>query len=434
MERPNIILIITDQQRADMMSCTGNKHINTPNMDYLAKNGLRFNNAYCTNPVCSPSRFSIMTGKMPSEINACSDYDKSLRLTSDIYDYSIAGLLKKVGYKTVYAGKQGIKGLKITDLGFDVISRDERYEMADTCGEYIKNSDESTPFYMVASFINPHDICYKAIYDFLDYMGEEKEAFKIKGKEYDNIQNILCHIDEVGEDTFFTDICPPLPDNYEPQKDEPTIIEELLKQRYFRYMARTTYTDEQWRIHRYLYAKLTENVDGQIGVIINALKKKGIFDNTIIIFTGDHGDMDASHRMEHKSVLYEEAMRVPLIITDTAAKRYGVCNDPVSNGLDIYPTICEYAGIPKPKHLKGTGLKSVLYDQNYQKRKYLYVESEIGNAVVTGRYKYVLYNKGENKEQLYDLDKRPLEMFNDAHDEKYKDVLEQLREIMRNKS
>lgn len=430
MNRPNIILIITDQQRWDMMSCAGNKYLNTPNIDYLANNGLRFQNAYCSNPVCLPSRFSILTGKMPSEVNLRSDYDKSIRLTSDILENGIAKKLKAVGYQTVYAGKEGLRGLRITDLGFDVISTEGRYETADTCSEYIKNNEEGKPFFMITSFLNPHDICYMAIYDFLDHMGEEKEAFLQKGKEYDIIEHFKSHKDQVGEDIFYADICPPLPANYQLQEDEPEAVEQLLKARYFRYMARTTYTDEQWRMHRYIYAKLTEIADSQIGILIKALQEKGIEDNTVILFTSDHGDMDASHRMEHKSVLYEEAMRIPLIISDPNAKRLGVCTDLVSNGLDIYPTICDYAEVEVPGNLKGMSLKPLLDGECIEKRDFLKVESEIGNAAVTVDYKYVLYDEGANKEQLYDLNKIPVEMCNDAENPIYKTVLETMRQSL----
>jgi arylsulfatase A-like enzyme len=430
MKRPNIVLIITDQQRWDMMSCAGNKYLRTPHMDYLAKNGLRFQNAYCSNPVCAPSRFGILTGKMPGEVNFRSDYDRNIRITSDILDNGIAKKLREEGgYDTVYAGKDGLRGIRVTDLGFNVISSEGRDKTADTCRDYILNSEK--PFFMVASFLNPHDICYMAIYDFIDHMGEEKKSFLPPGQEYERIEQIKSHKDEIGEDIFYTDICPPLPDNYLPQNDEPEMIERLLKQRYFRYMARTTYTDEQWRMHRYVYAKLTEAVDSQIGVLIKALQEKGIEKNTVILFTGDHGDMDASHKMEHKSALYEEAMRIPFVISDPNAKRVGVCNDLVSNGLDIYPTICDYAGVEVPKNLKGMSLKPLLDGKDIEKREYLKVESEIGDAVVTPDYKYVLYFDGANREQLYDLNRNPWEMCNDALDPYYQTVLEKMRTLFK---
>lgn len=430
MDRPNIILIITDQQSQDMMSCAGNKYVNTPTIDHIAKNGLRFQNAYCSNPVCLPSRFSILTGKMPSEVNLRSDYDKNIRITADILENGIAKRLKEVGYEAVYAGKEGLRGIRVSDLGFDVISTEGRDQTVDVCCEYIQNSQKENPFFMVTSFLNPHDICYMAIYDFIDEMGEEKNAFLPRGKEFDRIEQIKLHKDQVGEEIFYADICPPLPDNHLPQQDEPKIIEELLKSRNFRYMARTTYTDNEWRMHRYIYAKLTESVDSQIGIVMKALKEKGIEDNTIILFTSDHGDMDASHKMEHKSVLYEEVMKIPFIISDPNAKRVGVCSDLVTNGLDIYPTICDYAGLDIPQNLKGKSLKPLLNGECIEKRKFLKVESEIGDAVVTTDHKYVMYHHGANKEQLYDLNKEPLEMCNDANDPNYQSILEEMRKLL----
>ncbi|MCL2665969.1 MAG: sulfatase-like hydrolase/transferase, partial [Defluviitaleaceae bacterium] len=107
---------------------------------------------------------------------------------------------------------------------------------------------------------------------------------------------------------------PPLPFNHMPAEDEPEAIDFLINERGFRRLARERYTEEQWRLHRHAYARLTEEVDGQIQTVIDALKSSGKFENTVIILTSDHGDMDSAHKLEHKSVFYEECIRVPMLV------------------------------------------------------------------------------------------------------------------------
>ena len=166
-KKPNIIFILTDQQSASMMSCTGNHYLKTPAMDSLAATGTRFNKAYCTNPVCLPSRFSLMTGRMPSEINVhCNDIEDHDPVTDRIRQESLGTLFKNAGYETAYGGKVHLPPeLHPSKNDFDFITADERDVLADTCAEFVKRPHDK-PFFLYASFINPHDICFMAIQAF----------------------------------------------------------------------------------------------------------------------------------------------------------------------------------------------------------------------------------------------------------------------------
>jgi choline-sulfatase len=230
---------------------------------------------------------------------------------------------------------------------------------------------------------------------------------------------------------FMRTCCPPLPDNFLPQQNEPEIIEEMLKSRPFRYEARMQYSSEQWRMHRWAYARLTERVDRQIGILLDALESSGQLENTVIMFTSDHGDMDSAHGMEHKTVFYEESTRIPLIVVSPNAPQAQVnTTQVVSNGLDLVPTILAYAGVTAPADLQGQSLKS-LVDGNGSsfQRDYVPLENEIGSMVVTGRFKYALFDYGEHREQLYDLMADPGEMRNFAQDVAYSDILREHREL-----
>jgi choline-sulfatase len=134
-ERPNILLILADQQSASMMGCAGNPYLRTPAMDSLAASGMRFDRAYCTNPVCVPSRFSLMTGRMPSEIGLRScDISQVEPVSKSILDSGLGWLIRNAGYEAVYGGKVHLPRMSPEDIGFDTISVDERDGLAEISG------------------------------------------------------------------------------------------------------------------------------------------------------------------------------------------------------------------------------------------------------------------------------------------------------------
>jgi len=281
----------------------------------------------------------------------------------------------------------------------------------------------------VASFINPHDICYMAIRD-SQQNKQEQELIKRGTKECQALDQALVRPSGVSEETFFSTHCPPLPRNFEPQADEPEAISQILEQWPFRAMARQEWSDYRWREHRWAYARLTEMVDTQISRVLKALRENGLDDNTVVIFTSDHGDMDSAHKTEHKIVLYDEACRVPLIISQPGSTRAGTVNttDLISNGLDLLPTLCDYAGIDPPCDLHGTSIRPLAENRGKCHRDSpIPVENEFGRAIISDEFKYVLYEQGTHREQLYDLRTDPGETRNAAHDKVNHDVLKQLR-------
>ncbi len=163
---------------------------------------------------------------------------------------------------------------------------------------------------MIVSLINPHDICYMAIRE----MATSKSDTSLleRGKvELATLDSAMKMPEGVSAEQFFNTYCPPVPFNLEPQFEEPDAVKSLIDRRPFRKGAREQFTDEQWRLHRWAYCRLTELVDRRVQVILDAVKESGQEENTLIIFSSDHGDMDGSHRMEHKTALYEEAANIP---------------------------------------------------------------------------------------------------------------------------
>jgi arylsulfatase A-like enzyme len=432
-EHPNILVITTDQQSASMMSCAGNRWLKTPAMDAIASTGVRFTHAYATNPVCIPSRFSLQTGHYPSEINmrdnATKNVDKAK--ATRMHPYSLGNLFRGAGYKTYYGGKVHLPDTnwKIGTWGYDVLTYNERDSLATVCADFLLNrKKDEKPFLLFASFINPHDICYDAIC----WATPDNPLVKTKPAEIDEALKMPAG---VSKEEFFAKYCPPLPANHAPMIGETSGVDSLLKIRPFRDIVRNRWTDEDWRLHRWAYARLTERVDAQIGIVMEALKKSGLDKNTIVVFTSDHGDMDAAHKLEHKTFFYQESINIPFIVSYPWMKQKGVVDSThlVNNGLDLLPTLCDFAGIQPPSDITGHSVVPLTReDKNISWPSHIYLETEIGFLIHTGKYKYELDDIGKNREMFVDLKTDPGEKINKINDPKYKSASDSLRVLLMN--
>jgi arylsulfatase A-like enzyme len=422
LKRPNVLVIITDQQHAGMLSCAGNSYVKTPALDGLAEAGTRFERAYCADPVCVPSRFSMLTGLMPSHIGmeANDDLRKS-KVSPELLASSMGQVFAKAGYETIYGGKQHVP-MTIEAAGFKDIQAEAGPRLAEACATFLRQPRDR-PFLMVASFINPHDICFMAITD-------AKTPGKIGGPQA--LRDALALPKGMSRAEFFAKVCPPLPANYGIPAGEPDAI-LAADQRAFRTRARNDWTDEQWRLHRWAYARLTEVVDGQIGQVLTALRETGLDTNTLVVFTSDHGDMDASHHLEHKSVLYDEAARVPFIVSWKGVTKPGLVDNEhlVSTGQDLIPTLCDFAGIPTPSSLKGRSVRALTEGRKPSWRATQVVENGESRMLRSARYKYVVYGSGARREMLVDMVADPGEMRNLALAPAFAPVLAEHRELLK---
>jgi choline-sulfatase len=321
--------------------------------------------------------------------------------------------------------------MTVQSLGFQTLTGNDRDELAQECVRFIQ-AKHDRPFLLVASFINPHDICYMAIDDHT--RATKKEAMYPKSTEARKQLAAALQLPEgISREEFFRGVCPPLPENHEIPALEPECIStEYVKARTFRNYARENWSDEQWRLHRWAYCRLTERVDGQVGLLLAALRGAGLEERTVIVFSSDHGDMDSAHRLEHKSILYEEAVRVPFIVSYKGVTRPGLVDTAhlVSAGLDLIPTLCDFAGIDPPAELPGRSVKPLCSGRSPDAwRSELVVESQAGRMLRTERYKYNRYDSGAHREQLIDLEEDPGEMVNLAENADYGEVLERHRRL-----
>ncbi len=412
--RPNILFIFTDQQTIHCLGAAGNPWVQTPNIDSLARFGVRFENSYCTSPVCTPSRGSMVTGLMPHSHGAVynntgCDWDRVPRM---------GRLFNDAGYQSVWGGKWHLpESYPVLPNGkysgfvpdFEVLpfyrSGVENPGMhwalgdytdgplADAAVQWFGGRDGGTPWMFGVSFHNPHDVCYMA-----GHMDQYPEPLNI-------------------------DAAPPLPDNFEIPDDEPEFLVNARQRKTYGSEVRTAqkFTDEQWRRYIYNYYRMMERVDAEIGRVIRALERTGQEENTLIIFTSDHGDGNASHRWAAKLSLYEEPATVPFIITQFGSTPEGVVDsDHLVSGLDVLPTLLDYAGIAIPAACQGRSLKPVVEGRVTGWRDFVVMELAIdpkdpvkqGRMLRTAQYKYNVYGYGARNEQFFDLEADPGEMNN----------------------
>lgn len=411
-ERPNIVYIFTDQQTAAAMSCAGNRDLNTPVMDGLAARGVRFENVYCTYPLCTPSRASMFTGCMPHQVGVKTNGDS---IAEAFRSNELGHVLGRAGYDCVYGGKWHVPEIAMPEgHGFRTICGFSDTDLAEHCVAFLRQPHEK-PFFLVASYDNPHNICEWARNTSLPWGPIEAAPVSV---------------------------CPNLPVNFGPGAYEPEVLRlhQAVNAQVYRAAA---YTDDDWRRHRHAYYRLVEKVDTEIGRILDGLNAAGLAENTLVVFSSDHGDVLGSHRWNQKTALYEEAVCVPLILSWPGRIREHAVDTEhlVSNGLDLFPTFCDYAGVPLPNGLPGLSLRSVAETGAANGwRDHLVSETQLGpdaaagtthgRMVRTDRYKYVLYSWGKYREQLFDLIEDPGEMVNLAVEMRYDDVLARHRALL----
>lgn len=407
-DRPNIIYIMTDQHCAQAMSCAGNTDLHTPNMDLLAERGIRFTNAYCAFPLSGPSRAAMFTGYMPSQSGMI---ENEMPLVDSLRHNTLGTLVKEAGYDCAYAGKWHVNTVTIPDgeFGFRRIKDNGDIGLAEACVDYLQNRNRKEPFFLVASFINPHNICEYA-------RGQKTPHAKVP---------------EVSLDE-----CPNLPENFAVSPYDASVLRFEQNQSYKLYPT-TSYSPDDWRQYRNAYYRLTEAVDAEIGKIIAEIDRQKLWKNTVIIFTADHGDGNGAHNWNQKTALYEEVACVPMIVCLPGGKNAGTVSDAlINNGTDLMPSVCDWTGAELPHGRPGVSYRNVA-ESGADGQEFIVTETNfnqtsgtLGWMVRTPKYKYVLYDKGQYREQLFDMENDRKEMRNLAVESRYNDILLQHRAIL----
>ncbi|MUH37402.1 DUF4976 domain-containing protein [Zobellia amurskyensis] len=423
-DKPNIIFILTDDQRFDALGYAGNELISTPEMDKLAKEGTYFKNAMVTTPICAASRASILTGLYERSHN----YNFSTKKIRDVYmQNSYPKILKDNGYYTAFYGKYGVRydGLKKQFNEFESYDRKDKYPdkrgyYYKTIGkdtvhltrytgqkaiDFIDSKNSSQPFCLSLSFSAPH--AHDSAKDQYFWQDESDKLLK----------NTIIPPAKLSDDLYF--------------KSQP----DFVKSGFNRLRWRWRYdTPEKYQYSVKGYYRMISGIDREIKKIRKELKKKGLDKNTVIILMGDNGYFLGERQMAGKWLLYDNSLRVPLIVFDPRVKNQEDSKEMALN-IDIAPTILDLAGIQIPQNWHGKSLMPVATkEQTSLKRdtvlfEHLWEFEHISpsEGVRTKEWKYFRYVNNMSFEELYHIKNDPQETKNLAKDPEFKSVLEKLR-------
>jgi len=400
--QPNIVFLLADDQRWDTLGCNGNTVIQTPNIDSMARAGVNFNNAFVTTPICVISRASILTGQY-MRTHGIRDFNKPF--TPDQMAETYPAILRKHGYFTGFTGKWGVGAEK---FNYDLYKDEFDFWRGQIDQDlYWKDGKTGTISYKAPH--GPWDQCQPDIFAAIDQKKMPvPELFNQKA--WDAQPGFIKH--SIGAN-------------------------EARVARDFKFNKGTN--EHHQRLVAQYYA-LIQGMDTSIGRIREALEKQGFADNTVLIFTSDNGYFLHEKGLIGKWLMYEQSLRVPMVIYDPrlpAADRGKTRNEVVLN-VDIASTILSMAGVEVSEQMQGSDLSPLLRGEHPDWRSDLFAEhtySETGKRTIPksicvrdGDWKYIRYiSETPAYEQLFDLEKDPDELNNLARSPERSEILNRLR-------
>lgn len=430
-ERPNVLFVLIDDQRNDLISCAGHPIVKTPTVDKLAEDGIRFTNMFVTTSICAASRASIITGLYESKHNYTFGKDpiKKEFITSS-YPY----LLKKSGYNTAFVGKFGVKLEEQDSILAEMFDfykpapmnaphfvkqsdgsmRHSAEFWGDKAIEFIESQSSERPFCLSISFNSVHAVDNNHKPGNEGHFPYPKDVAHM----YENIEAPEPYLSDPG---IF--------------ENHPAFLKNSLNRE--RYFWRWD-TKEKYQTNMIAYYRMISGYDKVMDRIIASLVEKGLDKNTVIIYSADNGYYMGNRGFAGKWTHYEESLRVPLIIYDPRAPKEstGRIENKIALNVDIPATILDLAGISTPQLYQGKSLKPILNNadiENWRDNflsehrmehekipKYVGIQGE--------RYVYAnYYEQNPPYEYLHDLQKDPNQLENLANNPDYKDVLQKMR-------
>jgi choline-sulfatase len=453
-KQPNVLFIMTDQQRFDYLGCMGADFLRTPHIDGIAERGIKFNYCCTTAPICAPARIALATGLLPNRlgalenevylpINNISTYYQRLR--DHGYQVGCVGKLDLAKPDT-YNGKNGNRPCAYT-IGFTMPLECEGKEHAyssKVIGPYTAYLEEKGLLDKLWDAKKGHKqiknhkiIKSKAQYDLAtaDYCldAEDYEDAFIGRKAVDWLENIT---DEYPWHLFVSFVGPHYPydpptsyaDQYRHQKVPLPIKDDMSgKPLWIKGRAGASYpNDEEILVSRRQYCASISLIDDQVGRILATLEGRGMLDNTYIIFASDHGDMMGDHNLYSKQVAYEASLRVPLMVAGPNIAP-GRESDALIELSDLNPTICELAGLPPQHDIDARSFGRLLFETTKRHRKNTVCFNLNFRAIRTRDYKFI--NNYNDLPELYDLNHDPQELCNiaDQHPAIVRELTQALR-------
>lgn len=445
-ERPNIILIVTDQQRGDAMGCAGNPSVITPHLDSLASDGYLFTNAYSATPSSTPARAGLLTGMAPWH-HGLLGYGQM----SEHYQYEMPQMLRDLGYLTLGLGKMHWNPQNVLH-GFHATILDEsgRRESPYFISDYHKWfetvapgknpnitglgwNDHGAATYKLPEELHPTawtgDLAVRTIEHF-----DQAEPLFLKisfarpHSPYDPPKRILDKYNGVEI---------PAPAMGEWSREIGANVTDPVK---FHEAAYGNFGVEYAKNTRKHYYAAITFIDEQVGRIIQALKEKGMYDNSLIFFVADHGDMMGDHNHWRKTYAYEGSAAIPFIVKVPATLKT-VCHpgEKIENPVelrDVLPTFLAANGVDIPQGMDGCSVLDLLEQEHPKWRRWIdlehatcYSDDNYWCGLTDGKMKYIWFLR-TGKEQLFDLEKDPLETVELSRNKKYKKQLFELRQAM----
>jgi arylsulfatase A-like enzyme len=430
--KPNIVFLMADDQSCYSMGCYGNPDVRTPNLDQLAADGILFDHHYDTTAICMASRASVMTGMYEYKTGCNFSHGDMLTQT---WGNSYPRLLREAGYMTAFAGKFGFELRESADgrkLGMPESDFD-RWGGAPGQTSYVTKKNKSMVAYADQY---PHStLSYGAFgRDFI------RDAAK-SGKPFSLSVSFKAPHKPATPDPKFDDVYAEKtfqkPANYGRENGEHFSVQSRQDRQYSRFYE-WNYADKYDEVmavyHQQVYA-----IDVAVGMIRESLVQQGVADNTVIIYTSDNGFFCGSHGYGSKVLPYEESSRVPMIIFDPRHpnSRKQLRCDALTGNIDFAPTMLKLAGIPIPENMDGGDLMKLYANPTESIHQALSLINVWGKpathalGVVTKQMKYIHWSYAaegfEVTEELYDLEKDPLELVNQAGNPDYERAIGQMR-------
>ncbi len=453
-ERPNILYIMSDDHASHAMSCYGSKINETPNLDRIANDGMRFDNAFCTNSICTPSRAAILTGTY-NHINEVTTLDTKMDNTLPTFVKD----LQASGYQTGMFGKWHLgTGEKHEPTGFDdwaVLPGQGLYHNP----TFVFNNDGNSERRTVKGYVT--DIITDMSLDFLKARDADKPFF------------VMCHHkaphrhwepDEKHAHMYLNEDIPEPETLYDTYENRASAAEAAEMRMGVHMIPLDTKTEiprdlpemelRKWAYQRYIkdYLRVVASIDDNVGRLLDYLDEEGLTENTIVVYTSDQGFFLGDHGWYDKRFMYEESLRMPYIMRYPKKIKAGtVCDDMILN-VDFAPTYLELAGLDIPEHYQGHSFTALLHGEtpeDWQTSMYYryWMHKAHHNVyahygIRTMRYKLIYYYADaldqlgaidetyEPEWELFDLDNDPYELNNIVDDPAHAELVAELKAEM----
>lgn len=438
-DSPNILFIIADDLGA-RLGCYGDPLAVSPNLDQLAEQGVVFRNCFTQFATCGPSRASMLSGLYPWQTGITGNNKRPNE--SKVPHKTLPMLFRDNGYQTIRVGKvfhMGIPGgigeaglddseawdIAINNTGWDAVT--DNFDSANHHGERgygtrIVWSQPDIPNEQMADGAGTQEALRLMREHHPDKTGKPLMLFMGYYRPHPPMISPKSAWDQIDASQIKL---PFIPDG---DRDDIPEINFHLKGDDFNFVP-----DEVGTAYTHAYHAAINFIDTEVGKLVDGLRENGLADNTIIVFTGDQGFHLGEHGHWHKSTFFEEASRVPLIVFDPRKKAANSINHALVGLIDVYPTICELAGVRPTHKLSGKSLAPAF--ENIELSGFIEVLTQGnpgGASIRTERYRYTEWDSGDKGAMLYDLEKDPNEFNNLISDPNYNSIANELRSRLAN--